>query len=471
MGGYVIVNTYDGEATAYGLTAGHILTQKDYDIPSSDRSSAGAIPSLHLSDSEDDDTTIPENNAQSRDRDLLECSLSSRVDTAWTDMKIAEVSFSNEAKDRDWALIEDIRTGHVDRSYSRANNPRTSFGNGGENMTMVLGTVGEQRFLQIGFDTVVGTDCTLSQTSSLIITPSGHNFVPVYTLVPDTARVLPDGVSGTWVTARPTGFVKSISVYGQVIADDMFGDVYMIPLRAIIDDIRSLMDAAVVRLPKSMKELSQILTSQSQRERTGLQSDTSSRDHSGGYSRSLPVLAFQGTMELQARIKGFHECIDQLDLKLNAGGTGNTLLLGGRSMGARAAVMAASEYLAKKDNSEAEAMAVQLILTSYPLGSEDYVRNEEDVRNRELLDLPGTVEILFIVGRDDTMCPLSLLNSTRTMMAAKSKLIVVRGADHGMNVTPAHLTVDLGEETGRWAARWVMGGFTDDTVYIGVEAH
>jgi hypothetical protein len=184
MGGYVIVNTYDGEATAYGLTAGHILTQKDYDIPSSDRSSAGAIPSPHPSDSEDDDTIIPENNAQSRDRDLLECSLSSRVDTVWTDMKIAEVSFSNEAKDRDWALIEDIRTGHVDRSYSRAENPRTSFDNGGENTTMVLGTVGEQRFLQIGFDSVVGTDCTLSQTSSLIITPSGHNFVPVYTLVP-----------------------------------------------------------------------------------------------------------------------------------------------------------------------------------------------------------------------------------------------------------------------------------------------
>ncbi|CAN9424461.1 unnamed protein product [Alternaria alternata] len=180
-------------------------------------------------------------------------------------------------------------------------------------------------------------------------------------------------------------------------------------------------------------------------------------------------------MELQARIKGFHECIDQLDLKLNAGGTGNTLLLGGRSMGARAAVMAASEYLAKKDNSEAEAMAVQLILTSYPLGSEDYVINQEGsedpVRNRELLDLPGTVKILFIVGGDDTMCPLNLLNHTRNMMAAKSKLIVVRGADHGMNVTPAHLTVDLGEQTGSWAARWVMGGFTDDMVYIGTEAH
>ena len=43
--------------------------------------------------------------------------------------------------------------------------------------------------------------------------------------------------------------------YGQVVADDIFGDVYMIPLSDIIDDIKVLTRAAAIRLPATLREL------------------------------------------------------------------------------------------------------------------------------------------------------------------------------------------------------------------------
>jgi DNA-directed RNA polymerase subunit RPC12/RpoP len=67
-------------------------------------------------------------------------------------------------------------------------------------------------------------------------------------------------------------------VYGQVVADDMFGDVYMIPLQGIMDDIKTLLDAAVVRLPASSKELRQILMTQLHREHMNPDCEESSKD-------------------------------------------------------------------------------------------------------------------------------------------------------------------------------------------------
>ncbi|KAI4941417.1 hypothetical protein J4E86_010449 [Alternaria arbusti] len=188
-----------------------------------------------------------------------------------------------------------------------------------------------------------------------------------------------------------------------------------------------------------------------------------------GYSSSLPILAFQGSMNLKARTKGFHACIDELNssqstalkgAKENTAGS-KTLLLGGRSMGARAAVIAATEHLASLDDKEAEALNLQLILVSYPLFGP-----KEDLRDQILLDLPKTVRILFISGDEDAMCPIDTLNETRDKLTAKSQLVVVTDANHGMNVVPASRTQRVGEETGRWAARWVQGEPMDDETYI-----
>jgi len=83
----------------------------------------------------------------------------------------------------------------------------------------------------------------------------------------DAGKRIRDGVSGTWVTSPWTrGFNGSISVYGQVVADDIFGDVYMISLTDIMDDIKTLTGAAGARLPRSLKELQELLSNQRGRE-------------------------------------------------------------------------------------------------------------------------------------------------------------------------------------------------------------
>lgn len=125
-------------------------------------------------------------------------------------------------------------------------------------------------------------------------------------------------------------------------------------------------------------------------------------------------------------------------------------------MGARAAVMAASEIL------DSSSPGIALVLASYPLKGP-----KNDVRDKILLDLPGSARVLFIVGDRDAMCPLALLNRTRKEMAAQSKLVVIKGADHGMHVRPKEKERGYGEEAGRLAAAWVGGEMKEDVVRVG----
>lgn len=123
-------------------------------------------------------------------------------------------------------------------------------------------------------------------------------------------------------------------------------------------------------------------------------------------------------------------------------------------MGARAAVMAALE------TAEDE---VELVLVSYPL------KGPKDVRSQILLDLPGIVKVLFVVGDKDEMCPLEMLEEVRGRMKARSQVVVVRGADHGMRTKPARAERECGEETGRLAAEWLAGNVEEEVTYVGEE--
>jgi hypothetical protein len=75
-----------------------------------------------------------------------------------------------------------------------------------------------------------------------------------------------------------TQAIPPTSVYGQVVADDMFGDIYMLPLHSIMNDVKTLMNAAVVRLPTSTKELQQILAAQLHLDHTDPDHEKSSKD-------------------------------------------------------------------------------------------------------------------------------------------------------------------------------------------------
>jgi hypothetical protein len=119
-------------------------------------------------------------------------------------------------------------------------------------------------------------------------------------------------------------------------------------------------------------------------------------------------------------------------------------------MGARAAVVAAT---AQFDAAIGITGVSSLILASYPLVSE-----KGDLRDRILLELPAEMSVLFISGDRDSMCDLRKLNEVRGKMKAKSWMVVVKGADHGMNVAGGKKATEaVGVETGKVAAKWLLG--------------
>jgi predicted alpha/beta-hydrolase family hydrolase len=147
-------------------------------------------------------------------------------------------------------------------------------------------------------------------------------------------------------------------------------------------------------------------------------------------------------MNLGARVKGFHACIAHLE---ETEDDKNRVVFGGRSMGARGAVVAASEAI---KSSKPSPSSVNLVLVSYPL------QGPKDVRDQILLDLPADVSVLFISGDRDSMCPLKLLRGVIKKMKAQTWLVVVEGLDHGMHGKGERV---LGEQSGQVAAEWVAG--------------
>jgi predicted alpha/beta-hydrolase family hydrolase len=150
-----------------------------------------------------------------------------------------------------------------------------------------------------------------------------------------------------------------------------------------------------------------------------------------GFAANKSLLYFQGSMNLKARTKMFHALIEHEK---------GCKALGGRSMGARAAVLAAHDDDAVK----------ALVLVSYPLKNE-----KGDLRDQILLELGEDVDVLFISGSRDEMCDLDELDQVRLKMKAKSWLVRVREADHGMNMKPKKATAEVGSLTGKLATEWL----------------
>ncbi|KAF2273167.1 uncharacterized protein EI97DRAFT_162666 [Westerdykella ornata] len=170
-----------------------------------------------------------------------------------------------------------------------------------------------------------------------------------------------------------------------------------------------------------------------------------------GYASQLPIFLFQGSMNLAARVKAFHACVEHS--KSNGPNPKEAihakhppLLLGGRSMGSRAAVLTALDIVSRHPTT-----SVSLILCSYPLSPS---KGDADTRSAPLLSLPPHCDVLFIVGSRDAMCPLEELGELRNEMLARSWLVIVEGLDHGMR---AKREEELGRTAGEVAASWVRG--------------
>lgn len=171
---------------------------------------------------------------------------------------------------------------------------------------------------------------------------------------------------------------------------------------------------------------------------------------SGFASIASPVVAFQGTMNLQSRVKTFTAVIEHL----NGGGVAPSEqpdvqpALGGRSMGARAAVLAAN------DGETNERRPRALVLVSYPLlGGKD----GDQVRDQILNEVSEDVDVLFVSGSKDKMCPLDRLQHIRKGMKAKTWCVTVDGADHGMGMTGSakHSVSGVRKKSGEVAAQWL----------------
>ena len=133
-------------------------------------------------------------------------------------------------------------------------------------------------------------------------------------------------------------------------------------------------------------------------------------------------------MNLKSRAKMFDAVIEA---------QGFCKALGGRSMGARAAVMSVKDE------------TTHLVLVSYPLQS------GKDVRDQILLDVPEHVKVVFVSGDKDSMCDLERLEAVRRKMKCKTWRVVVQDADHGMNVRPKAGTENVVRKTGEVVAGWL----------------
>lgn len=166
-----------------------------------------------------------------------------------------------------------------------------------------------------------------------------------------------------------------------------------------------------------------------------------------GFAAISPIVCFQGVMNLPSRMKMFHAVVaDQF------GGV-KEVALGGRSMGSRAAVLAAQG----SDMIKVHA----LVLVSYPLKG-----GKGDVRDQILLDLNDDVDVLFISGDNDSMCDLAELTAVRQRMKAKTWMVTVESADHGMNLRPKRATEQIVKMTGRIAADWLIQRDETKTEYL-----
>lgn len=136
------------------------------------------------------------------------------------------------------------------------------------------------------------------------------------------------------------------------------------------------------------------------------------------------------------------QCIEGVVARARSESNPSRLLIGGRSMGGRAASMLAAEGFACDG----------LLLLAYPLhpaGKPDKLRTEH---------LPRiAVPVLCINGTRDTLCTRELMERTLAPLGARWTMHWLEGADHSFHVlkssarTDAEIYAEVGDATERWS--------------------
>ncbi|KAK5137676.1 hypothetical protein LTR08_007971 [Meristemomyces frigidus] len=156
------------------------------------------------------------------------------------------------------------------------------------------------------------------------------------------------------------------------------------------------------------------------------------KDFADGFAAKASIVSFKGAMNLPSRTKTFHAVMEHEDFDA---------ALGGRSMGARAACIAATQQ---------DRQTKALVLVSFPLVG----GKRQESRAQILLDLPESVDVLFISGTRDTMCDVEQLEGVISRMASPSWLVTIDAANHGMDWKWKE-SAQMKRLTGAIAANWL----------------
>ncbi|KAM8857833.1 testis-expressed protein 30 isoform 1-T1 [Synchiropus picturatus] len=129
----------------------------------------------------------------------------------------------------------------------------------------------------------------------------------------------------------------------------------------------------------------------------------------------------------------------------------DNIIIGGRSMGSRAAAALARQLSDEPDN------PVQGVLClSFPLHPprQTHVHRQ---RSEDLKRLPETLSVLFVSGTDDDMCDKLLLEGTLKEMKAESKIFWLDGGSHGLTVKgrmDESVMDEVNSHVISWMSRW-----------------
>ncbi|KAK4079068.1 hypothetical protein Trihar35433_173 [Trichoderma harzianum] len=257
LGGIIKLVQSDG-FELYGLTAGHgVLDWEDSLLPASawdsmdddDDSIDEDMRELLELESSDGSISIPEPEAADSSPSQPEPKLEEmKLSETWAfehSQKLGNIlprpkhQSKGSGQYLDWALIEIDASNHQPNYYPSLNSQYLELTAAEKRLTpAALG----QPAIMIGGS----QGCILGKISSLparIMLGHGQLFVDTYTLSLQDHTVC-IGDSGSWVIDPLT-----YEVFGHVVATDMLGDVYVIPLQSIFDDIRTWHDAQSVNLP------------------------------------------------------------------------------------------------------------------------------------------------------------------------------------------------------------------------------
>lgn len=182
-------------------------------------------------------------------------------------------------------------------------------------------------------------------------------------------------------------------------------------------------------------------------------SNAATKDFAEGFAEKSPVVSFQGNMNMQGRVRGFQAVLEHEDVQCAVGGRSMgmsshhsvvqiVVIADIELSGARAAVLTAQQ---------SKAAIKSLILVSYPMVG----AQKGDSREQILLDLPEGIDVVFISGSNDSMCSIEHLQRVMKKMKARTWLIEVQSADHGMSLKPKTGTQQMVKHTGLLAAEWL----------------